>query len=395
VEVLGESSRGNATARPAPLASADLLAAIVNSSDDAIIGKTTDGMITTWNPAAEHMYGYTAEEIIGQPITVLCPPDRVAEIQDILSKIRSGERVSYFETLRQRKDGTIFPVSVAVSPVWDDRHGLVGASSIARDISERYRIQAELRLRTADLECAYRDLETFSYSVSHDLRAPLRALDGLSNALLEDCGPSLSQAGLGYTRRIRAAAGQMTSLIEDLLNLARVSRAEVHPQMTDLGSEVARIAEEHQHQEPRRHVRFTIQRPVWAWADPTLIRTVLQNLMDNAWKFTSGRDEAAIEFGMTPDGISGTQFYLRDNGAGFDSAYAGKLFKPFERLHAAAQFPGTGVGLASVRQIVERHGGRVWADGAPGAGATFYFTLPADGPVPADPGQPDLRGSPR
>ena len=194
MEALGQSSRGSASAPPGTLAPADLLAAIVSSSDDAIIGKTTDGMITTWNPAAEHMYGYTAEEIIGQPITVLCPPDRVAEIQEILSKIRGGQRVSYRETLRQRKDGTIFPVSVTVSPVWDDRHGLVGASSIARDISERYRIRAELRLRTADLECAYRDLETFSYSVAHDLRAPLRALDGLSSALLEDCGPSLSEA---------------------------------------------------------------------------------------------------------------------------------------------------------------------------------------------------------
>ena len=377
MEVLGQSSRGPASARSGTLGSADLLAAIVNSSDDAIIGKTTDGVITTWNPAAEHMYGYTAAEIIGQPVTVLCPPDRVAEIQAILSKIRSGERVSYHETLRQRKDGTVFPVSVAVSPVWDDRHGLVGASSIARDISERYRIQAELRLRTADLECAYRDLETFSYSVSHDLRAPLRALDGLSSALLEDCGPGLSEAGLGYTQRIRAAAAQMTSLIEDLLNLARVSRAELHPQLTDLGAEAARIAEEHQHQEPDRQVRFTIQRPLWAWADLTLIRTVLQNLIDNAWKFTTGRDDATIEFGTTPGETSPGHFYLRDNGAGFDPAYASKLFKPFERLHAAAQFPGTGVGLASVRQIVERHGGRTWADGASGAGATFYFTLPA------------------
>ena len=152
MEALGHSSRGNGGTRPEPLVPADLLAAIVNSSDDAIIGKTTDGMITTWNLAAERMYGYTAEEIIGQPIAVLCPPDRVAEIQEILSKIRSGERVSYHETTRQRKDGTIFPVSVTISPIWDDRHGLVGASSIARDISERYRIQAELRLRTDDLE---------------------------------------------------------------------------------------------------------------------------------------------------------------------------------------------------------------------------------------------------
>ena len=376
MEALGQSSRGNASTHPEPLAPADLLAAIVNSSDDAIIGKTPDGMITTWNLAAQRMYGYSAEEIIGQPIAVLCPPDRVAEVHEILSKIRGGERVSYHETTRQRKDGTIFPVSVTISPVWDDRHDLVGASSIARDISERYRIQAELRLRTADLECAYRDLETFSYSVSHDLRAPLRALDGLSNALLEDCGHSLSQAGLGYTKRIRAAAGQMTSLIEDLLTLARVSRAEIHPEELDLGAEVTRIAEELQRQGPDRQVRFIIQRPACATADLTLIRTVLQNLLDNAWKFTAGRDDATIEFGMTPDGASGDRFYLRDNGAGFDNAYADKLFKPFERLHTAAQFPGTGVGLASVRQIVERHGGRVWAEGAPDAGATFYFTLP-------------------
>jgi PAS domain S-box-containing protein len=323
--------------RREPVDAADLLAAIVNSSDDAIIGKTTDGVITTWNPAAERMYGYTAEEIIGQPITVLCPPDRVAEIQDILRKIGNGERVLYHETVRQRKDGTVFPVSLTISPIQSERHGLIGASSIARDISERYRLQAELRLRTDDLEIAYRDLETFSYSVSHDLRAPLRALGGLSSALLEDCGVSLSEA------------------------------------------EVADIAAELQRQEPNRHVRFTIQQPALATADPTLIRTVLQNLLDNAWKFTSRRDDAAIEFGMTPEGTSGSCFYVRDNGAGFDAASAGKLFKPFERLHSASQFPGTGVGLASVRQIVERHGGRTWADGASGAGATFYFTLPARG----------------
>ena len=377
MEALEQSSGGSGSTRREPLPPEDVLAAIVNSSDDAIVGKTTDGIITTWNPAAERMYGYLAEEIIGQPITILCPPDRVAEIQEILRKIDSGDRVAYHETTRQRKDGSIFPVSVTISPIQDDRHGLVGASSIARDISERYRIQAELRLRTDDLERAYRDLETFSYSVSHDLRAPLRALDGLSSALLEDCGDSLSDAGVGYTTRIRAAGEQMTQLIDDLLNLARVSRAKIRLQAIDLGAEVARIAEELQHQEPDRHVRFTIQQPAWAPADLTLIRTVLQNLMDNAWKFTSGRDDAAIEFGMTPDGTSCSRFYLRDNGAGFDTAYADKLFKAFERLHSAAQFPGTGVGLASVRQIVERHGGRTWADGTPGAGATFYFTLPA------------------
>jgi len=373
-----QSSRVTGSTLREPMDAADLLAAIVNSSDDAIIGKTTDGVITTWNPAAERMYGYAAEEIIGQPITVLCPPDRVAEVREVLRKIGNGERVSYHETLRRRKDGTVFPVSVAISPVHDQRHVLIGASSIARDISERYRLQAELRLRTDDLEIAYRDLETFSYSVSHDLRAPLRALGGLSRALLDDCGDSLSEAALGYTKLIQAASERMTRLIDDLLNLARVSRATIHPQVIDLGAEVADIAAELQRQGPDRHVRFTIQQPALATADPTLIRAALQNLLDNAWKFTSRCDDAAIEFGMTPDETSGSRFFVRDNGAGFDTADAGKLFKPFERLHSPSQFPGTGIGLASVRQIVERHGGRTWAEGATGAGATFYFTLPAE-----------------
>jgi len=372
-----QSSRVTGSIRREPMDAADLLAAIVNSSDDAIVGKTTDGVITTFNPAAERMYGYTAAEIIGLPVTVLCPPDRVAEVQEILRKIGNDERVLYHETVRQRKDGTVFPVSVTISPVHDDRNRLIGASSIARDISERYRLQAELRLRTDDLEIAYKDLETFSYSVSHDLRAPLRALGGLSRALLDDCGDSLSEAARGYTEHIQAASERMTQLIDDLLNLARVSRAEIRLQVVDLGAEAAGIAAELQRQGPDRQVRFTIRQPALATADPALIRTVLQNLLENAWKFTAGREDAAIEFGMTPDGTSGSRFFVRDNGAGFDAADAGKLFKPFERLHAASQFPGTGVGLASVRQIVERHRGRTWADGASGAGATFYFTLPA------------------
>src|SRR3984957_18108240 len=260
------------------------------------------------------MYGWAAAEIIGQPITVLCPPDRVAEIEEILRKIGNDERVLYHETVRQRKDGTVFPVSVTISPIHDDQGGLIGASSIARDISERYRLQAELRLRTDDLEIAYRDLETFSYSVSHDLRAPLRALGGLSSALLDDCGGSLSEAAIGYTQRILAASKRMTQLIDDLLNLARVSRAKIHLQVLDLGAEAAEIAAELQRQGPDRHVRFTIQQPAWATADPTLIRTVLQNLLDNAWKFTSRRDDAAIEFGRPPEGTPGGGFTLGDNG---------------------------------------------------------------------------------
>jgi PAS domain S-box-containing protein len=352
-----------------------LLSAIVNSSDDAIVGKTLDGVITSWNPAAERMYGYPAAEIIGRPVATLCPPDRLGEIKEILDKIGRGQPVVHHETVRLRKDGTAFPISVTVSPVYDEDGGLIGASSIARDVTQQHRDAAELRRWADDLERANRNLETFTYSVSHDLRAPLRAMSGFSTALLEECGDALGEDGRGYAGRIQAASEQMGRLIDDLLHLSSISRAEMHLQRVDLGAEVSRIAAELQRVEPDRAVHFVIQRPVWVLADATLIRTVLQNLLDNAWKFTSRREGALIEFGTMPAGKTRACYFVRDNGVGFDPAYVGKLFTPFQRLHTSREFPGTGVGLASLHQIVERHGGRAWAEGAVGAGATFCFTL--------------------
>jgi signal transduction histidine kinase len=224
-------------------------------------------------------------------------------------------------------------------------------------------------------ERASESQESFIYAVSHDLRAPLRALSGYGGILLEEYGGVLGEEGRGYAERIVAVSEQMGQLLDYLLQVSRISRAELHLQPVDLGGEAARIAEDLQREEPRRSVRFTIEKPVPALADHRLIRTVLQNLLDNAWKFTSGRDDASIEFGTAPSEDAAVCCYVRDNGTGFDPAYAAKLFQPFQRLHAARDFPGTGTGLASVRQIVERHGGRVWAEGAVGAGATFYFTL--------------------
>jgi PAS domain S-box-containing protein len=356
-----------------------LFAAIVSSSDDAIVGETVGGVITSWNPAAERMYGYPADEIIGQPMTVVCPPDRTGEIQEILGRVGRGEDVRHFETVRQHKDGTTFPVSVTVSPIRDENGRLIGASSIARDITEQDQLRAagELARRADDLARANRNLESFTYSVSHDLRAPLRALGGFSGILLEDYGDVLGEEGRGYAERIQSASDHMAELIDDLLDLSRVTRDELHRQTLDLGAEVAQIAEELQRAEPDRNVQFTIQRPVQAQADRTLIHTVLQNLVGNAWKFTSHRDDALIEFGTTPTEDGSLCCYVRDNGAGFDPAYIHKLFSPFQRLHTMSEFPGTGIGLASVRQIVERHGGRVRAEGAVGEGATFYFTLDA------------------
>jgi signal transduction histidine kinase len=231
--------------------------------------------------------------------------------------------------------------------------------------------------QASDLEQTNQNLEAFAYTVSHDLRAPLRAMNGYSAALLEEYGASLGAKGRAYAERIQAASEHMSQLIDALLHLARISRAEIHLQPVDLGTEAATVAAELQAAEPGRSVRFTIQQPAWALADKPLIRTVLQNLLGNAWKFTSGQDDASIELWMTPDGDTSTSFFIRDNGAGFDPAEASKLFTPFQRLHTTREFAGTGVGLASVRQIIERHGGRVQGTGATGEGATFSFTLNA------------------
>jgi len=250
---------------------------------------------------------------------------------------------------------------------------------------ENRRLVARLHEMNAALEETVaertRALEMFTYAVAHDLRAPLRAMDGFSEVLLEECFDALGEAGRGYAGRIQAASSQMAGLIDALLDLSRVSRAEMDLQTIDLGAAASHIAEELQRSGPDRGVRFVIQQPVWALADPALMGTVLQNLLDNAWKYSSRRDDAVIEFATMPVGDSPVCYYVRDNGAGFDSAYIDKLFTPFQRLHTPSEFPGTGIGLASLRQIVERHGGQVWAEGKVGEGATFYFTLDAKQPA--------------
>jgi PAS domain S-box-containing protein len=358
---------------------AQLYAALISSSDDAIVLKSLDGMILTWNQGAMRMYGYTPDEAIGQPMAMLCPPERTDEITDILAKVSSGERISHYSTRRQRKDGTTFPVSVSVSPVNDEFGTTIGAASIARDITEQSqaRATAERTTRNKDIERANENLTNFTYSVAH-LRSPLRALAGYSTLLLEECGDALGENGRGYAERIETASKQMSTLIDDLLNLSRIPRAALHLQTVDLSAEVEDIAGQLQRQEPGRDVHFRIQRLVQVRADPALIRAVLQNLVANAWKFTSHRAGALIEFGTTPTGDAPVCCYVRDNGAGFDPLYVSKLFQPFQRLHSAGEFPGTGIGLISVRQIIERHGGRAWAEGKVGEGAAIYFTLNAE-----------------
>jgi light-regulated signal transduction histidine kinase (bacteriophytochrome) len=238
-------------------------------------------------------------------------------------------------------------------------------------------LQARVERRTAELVLANKDLEAFAYSVAHDLRSPLRALSGYSEALLEDYGDRLDEAGRGYAERIQATTGRMGVLIDDLLDLAQVARADLSLGPVDLSAEVTELAGELQAREPGRRVRFAIRDGVRVTADRALIRSVVQNLVENAWKFTAKRDGATIEFGTAAAEDAEICCYVRDNGAGFDPAFVDKLFQPFQRLHSVTEFAGSGIGLASVKRIIERHGGRVWAEGAVDRGATFYFTLDA------------------
>ena len=258
-------------------------------------------------------------------------------------------------------------------PVGEDEIGLVDARlrAAARLLRRR---DMDLHERTTQLEIANRELEAFSYSVSHDLRAPLRAIDGFSEALEIDCGDELSEGARDSLRRVRAAAGRMSTLIDELLNLSRLSRMELQRTPVDLGESAAAILADLAKRCPQRAVDLQIASGLVAEADPEMVRIALQNLIDNAWKYTGKTAGARIEVGASPNG-AGRVFHVRDNGAGFDMAHATRLFGAFQRLHHDRDFEGTGIGLAIVHRIISRHGGRIWAEGAVGEGATFYFTL--------------------
>ena len=241
------------------------------------------------------------------------------------------------------------------------------------------RMKAELERqvaeRTTELNAANKELEAFSYSVSHDLRAPLRSIDGFSQAVLEDYAGRLDDQGRDYLSRVRAATQHMGHLIDDLIKLARVARAEMKRETVDLSALAGEVLAELQKRDPDRRVECRIEPGLTAKGDARLLRVALVNLLGNAWKFTGRQPQSRIEFGALRDTDGAPAFFVRDNGAGFDMTYADKLFGAFQRLHTSHEFPGTGVGLATVQRIVHRHGGRVWAEGAVGKGATFYFTL--------------------
>ena len=489
------------------------LAAIVDSSDDAIIGKDLDSRVVSWNAGAEHLFGYTAAEMLGQPIMRLQSPDRPEEEARILEEVKRGG-IRHYETVRIRKDGQPIDLSLTVSPIKNAPGDIIGISSIARDITERKRAEREvqenrarlsgvigsamdaiisvdagqritifneaaekmfgcpvneaigqpldrfiparyreahreyvaefgrtgatsramgnlrplsglrangeefpieasishievggqqtytvilrdvterkraeeqiLRLnaeleqrvqeRTVELTAANNELETFTYSVAHDLRAPLRHIDSFSKILEEDCAGALPRQAAHYLQNIRNSTGKMSMLVDDLLNLARVGRQELRRQTTPLSALVDEVLADLQNETAGRMLEWRIEPLPAIECDPGLMKQVFANLLSNAVKYTRPRPVAIIEVGYRKmNGDSAV--FVRDNGVGFNMKYADKLFGVFQRLHRAEEFEGTGVGLATVERIVRKHGGHIWAEAAVDKGATFYFTV--------------------
>jgi PAS domain S-box-containing protein len=523
---------------------ASLLAAVVDSSDDAIISKSLDGTITSWNRGAEMVFGYPASEAVGQPMLMLIPPERVAEESDILARIGSGQSVEHFETVRVRKDGKRIDVSVTISPIKDGSGAIIGASKIARDISERKQAKdrlagqakelsyqagelarsrqtletqtimlqsvldsiseglvaadetgkfllwnpaatrivgmgaenvppgewnqhygvylpdavtpfppeqnpllrairgevcvAEMYLhnpelesgvwietsasplrnrdgvvrggviairditqrrldeqeirklneeleervveRTAQLAAANQELEAFTYSVSHDLRAPLRHIGGFSKILSEDFGAAMPAEAQSHLQRIADGVHRMGLLVDELLNLARVGRHALNLQTAGLNSMVEEVVSMLQPETQGRVVEWKIADLPSVECDPILVKQVFQNLLANALKFTRIRQRAVIEISSREKGGQ-VVVAVRDNGVGFNMKYSDKLFGVFQRLHRAEDFEGTGIGLATVHRIIHKHGGRVWAEAEIDKGATFYFTLEMAAPT--------------
>jgi PAS domain S-box-containing protein len=355
-----------------------LLSAIVQSSDDAIISKDLNGIITSWNRGAERIFGYAPEEVIGKSITILIPEDRLDEEPNILHRIRKGERIDHFETIRRRKDGTLLNISLTISPVMNADGEVVGASKIARDITDRVRAKEQLeelvKQRTAALRDIVAELESFSYSIAHDMRAPLRSMHGYARILQEDFSQILPDEARDFLNRIAASAARLDGLITDVLHYSRISRGEM-----PLGKvEVEALAREVIDSYPNLRVcgpRISVEGPIPpVIANTAALTQCLSNLLSNATKFVRPNVVPEIRV-RAEDRGEFVRVYVEDNGIGMSAGDRKRIFHMFQRLNPSSTFEGTGIGLTIVRKAAERMGGKVGVESKVGEGSRFWFEL--------------------
>lgn len=366
------------------------LATVVRDSNDAITLQDFDGKILAWNKGAEKIYGWPEAEALKMNINQIAPAKTQAERSAFTKTLLGGDPLVSFETQRNTKDGQQVDIWLTAT-IQKDAHGKPSAiATTERDITKYKQVEKEIRTlnqeleqrvseRTAELETANKELQAFSYSISHDLRAPLRAIDGFSDILIEEYLSQLPQDAQRYLGLIQENAVQMGQLIDDLLTFSRLSRQPLQTEPVDPANLVRNVLEDLHPLQKDRQIEVTVKDLPTCQADPALLRQVFTNLLSNALKYTRPRDVAKIEVGsQTEDGR--TVYAIKDNGTGFDMRYAEKLFGVFQRLHRAEEFEGTGVGLAIVQRIIHRHGGRIWAEAEVDQGAQFYFTIKGDSP---------------
>lgn len=342
--------------------------AVIEGMNDGVIVIDPQRRVVDLNPAAREILHGLDPDAVGRPLESVAP-----EISALLEghgeAEEAHEEVSLGRDSAGRRD-----YDLALSALRDRKGMVTGHLLVLRDVTERRRAEQNLLRQRAELTRANAELEHFAYLIAHDLRAPLRAITGFSEILLEDHSSSLDADARNYLLRTQSAAQHMASMIDDLLDLSHLTRRELRREPVDLASLAAEVVDELRQGQPERRAEVVIDPDLRVEGDPRLLRVALGNLLDNAWKFTSDNTEARIEFGAAQNAGERT-YFVRDNGAGFDMAYADKLFRAFQRLHTSVEFEGSGIGLAAVARVVERHGGRIWAESEVGEGATFYFTL--------------------
>ena len=363
------------------------LASVVEQSEDAILTRDLDDVVMSWNPGAEKLYGYSAEYAIGRKARELQLRDlSEPEYQQLLGRIRAAHRVGFEMPCTTASGETVYVFGTA-GPLYDDSGRHIGEIVVARDMSALRRardaliqlnddLERRVAERTAQLEAAYREAEALTYSIAHDLRAPLRAISGYAKILEDELAPILPDTAQGYLARMYSNAVRLGTLIDALLSLQRLSRQPLARTRARLNEAVDDALNWLRSEQPGREIDIEVEDLGEAEVDPALLRLAFANLLSNAMKFTRGRNPAKIRVGtLRRDGER--IYFVQDNGAGFDMRFVDKLFGVFQRLHPEAEYEGSGIGLASVYRVVQRHGGRIWAEGEVDRGATFFFTLAA------------------